>query len=253
MSPRNADGSAAGSTRRSRACSTIASSSWGPRCVELEVALAAFCGARHAISCASGTDALLLVLMAKGIGPGDAVFCPSFTFCATAEVAALLGATPVFCDVDDATFNHRPRQSAAGRSPPRKRHGLTPKAVIPVDLFGLPADHDAVAAIAAAEAPVHARRRRAGLRRHLSRAARSAHSARHRDQLFPGQAARVQNGLASRSQHLELRVVLELRHAARRDAREASTSPASRAATCAAGSAMKRNVTFLTFAADGLR
>src|SRR5829696_4576934 len=77
----------------------------GPEVQALEQDLAAFCGARHAISCASGTDALLLVLMAQGIGRGDAVFCPAFTFCATAEVVALLGATPVFVDIDETTFN----------------------------------------------------------------------------------------------------------------------------------------------------
>src|SRR5690349_22766515 len=77
----------------------------GPEVRALEADLAAFCGARHAISCASGTDALMLVLMARGIGPGDAVICPSFTFCATAEVAVLLGATPVFAEVDAETFN----------------------------------------------------------------------------------------------------------------------------------------------------
>src|SRR3979490_1097798 len=80
----------------------------GPEVRALEAALAAFCGARHAVSCASGTDALVLVLMAKGIGPGDAVICPSFTFTATAEVAALVGATPVFADVDAATINIDP-------------------------------------------------------------------------------------------------------------------------------------------------
>jgi len=80
----------------------------GPEVRALEAELARFCGARHAVSCASGTDALVLVLMAKGIGPGDAVICPSFTFCATAEVVALLGATPVFADVDEATFNIDP-------------------------------------------------------------------------------------------------------------------------------------------------
>ena len=80
----------------------------GPEVRELETALAAFCGARHAVTCASGTDALLMVLMAKGIGPGDAVICPSFTFCATAEVVALLGATPVFADVDAETLTSRP-------------------------------------------------------------------------------------------------------------------------------------------------
>src|SRR4051794_19496329 len=122
----------------------------GPEVRALEAALAAFCGARHAVSCASGTDALVLVLMAKGIGPGDAVLCPSFTFCATAEVVALLGATPVFADVDEATFNIDPGslERAIAKA---KRLGLKPKAVIPVDLFGLPADHDAIAAIAAAE------------------------------------------------------------------------------------------------------
>ena len=72
----------------------------GPEVRALEAELAEFCGARHAITCASGTDALMLVLMAQGIGPGDAVICPSFTFCATAEVVALVGATPVFADVD---------------------------------------------------------------------------------------------------------------------------------------------------------
>jgi dTDP-4-amino-4,6-dideoxygalactose transaminase len=96
------------------------------------------------------TDALVLVLMAKGIGPGDAVICPSFTFCATAEVVALLGATPVFADVDEATFNIDPGSLERAIAKAR-RLGLKPKAVIPVDLFGLPADHDAIAAIAAAE------------------------------------------------------------------------------------------------------
>jgi dTDP-4-amino-4,6-dideoxygalactose transaminase len=122
----------------------------GPEVRELEDALATFCGARHAVTCASGTDALVLVLMAKGIGPGDAVICPAFTFCATAEVVALLGATPVFCDVDEATFNIDPvsLDRAVAKA---KRLGLKPKAIIPVDLFGLPADHDALAAIAASE------------------------------------------------------------------------------------------------------
>jgi dTDP-4-amino-4,6-dideoxygalactose transaminase len=122
----------------------------GPEVRALEAELAQFCGARHAVSCASGTDALVMVLMAKRIGPGDAVICPSFTFCATAEVVALLGATPVFADVDEATFNIDP-QSLERAVAKAKRLGLKPKAVIPVDLFGLPADHDAIAAIAAAE------------------------------------------------------------------------------------------------------
>jgi dTDP-4-amino-4,6-dideoxygalactose transaminase len=122
----------------------------GPEVGAFEKDLAAFCGARHAISCSSGTDALLLVLMAKGVGPGDAVFCPSFTFCATAEVVALLGATPVFVDVDDKTFN-LDVASLSRAIPVVRRQGLQPKAVIPVDLFGQPADHDAIGRIASAE------------------------------------------------------------------------------------------------------
>src|SRR5664279_636969 len=77
----------------------------GPEVIQLEAELAEFSGAKHVVSCASGTDALLMVLMAKGVGRGDAVFCPSFTFCATGEAVALTGATPVFVDVDEATFN----------------------------------------------------------------------------------------------------------------------------------------------------
>jgi dTDP-4-amino-4,6-dideoxygalactose transaminase len=122
----------------------------GPEVTELEAALAAFSGARHVVTCASGTDALLMVLMAKGVGRGDAVLCPSFTFCATGEVVALTGATPVFVDVDAATFNIDPASLKNGIAVAKKR-GLKPKAVIPVDLFGQPADHDAIAAIAEAE------------------------------------------------------------------------------------------------------
>src|SRR5712672_109613 len=115
----------------------------GPEVRALEAALAAFCGARHAVSCASGTDALVLVLMAKGIGPGDAVICPSFTFTATAEVAALLGATPVFADIDEATFNIAP-DSAMRAVAAARAAGLKPRMIIPVDLFGLPADYTAI-------------------------------------------------------------------------------------------------------------
>ncbi len=77
----------------------------GPEVTALEKALAEFCGAKHVVTCASGTDALLMVLMAEGVGRGDAVLCPSFTFCATAEAVALTGATPVLVDVEEATFN----------------------------------------------------------------------------------------------------------------------------------------------------
>jgi dTDP-4-amino-4,6-dideoxygalactose transaminase len=122
----------------------------GPEVQSLETELAGFCGARHAVTCASGTDALALVLMAEGIGPGDAVICPSFTFCAPAEMVALLGATPVFADVEEATFNIAPASAAAAVASAR-RMGLRPRAIIAVDLFGLPADHDAIAALAAAE------------------------------------------------------------------------------------------------------
>jgi len=112
----------------------------GPEVQQLEAKLAEFCGARHCISCANGTDALALVLMAWGIKPGDAVYVPAFTFVATAEVVAWFGATPVFVDVLEDSFNMDPDsletaiEAAAGMS-------LTPKAVIPVDLFGQPADY----------------------------------------------------------------------------------------------------------------
>jgi dTDP-4-amino-4,6-dideoxygalactose transaminase len=122
----------------------------GPEVRTFEAELAAFCGAKHAVTCASGTDALVLALRARGIGPGDAVICPSFTFCATAEVAALVGATPVFVDVDEATFNIDAK-GITGAIEVAKGLGLKPKAVIPVDLFGLAADHAAVAAAAGAE------------------------------------------------------------------------------------------------------
>jgi dTDP-4-amino-4,6-dideoxygalactose transaminase len=122
----------------------------GPEVTQLESELAAYTGAKHVISCANGTDALVMVLMAKGIGPGDAVFCPSFTFCATASPAARTGATPIFVDVDVATFNMTADALMQGIATAKKL-GLTPKAVVPVDLFGQSADHDAIAKVAAAE------------------------------------------------------------------------------------------------------
>ena len=122
----------------------------GPEVTQLEAALAEFSGARHVVSCASGTDALLMVLMAKGVGRGDAVFCPSFTFCATGEAVALTGAVPVFVDVDEATFNIDAASLKRGIAT-AKRLGLKPVAVIPVDLFGQSADHDVIGAIAAEE------------------------------------------------------------------------------------------------------
>jgi dTDP-4-amino-4,6-dideoxygalactose transaminase len=119
----------------------------GPEVRAFESDLAAFCGARHAIGCASGTDALLLVLMAWEIKPGDAVICPSFTYHATAEMVALLGATPIIADVSPETFNLDPASCERGVAT-AKRLGLKPRAIIPVDLFGLPADHEAITAIA---------------------------------------------------------------------------------------------------------
>ena len=120
----------------------------GPEVRQLESTLAAFCGARHAIGCANGTDALALVLMAKGVKAGDAVFCPSFTFASTAEVVAWVGATPVFVDVHPDTFNMDPAslEAAIGTA---GAAGLTPTAVISVDLFGQPADYDAIEPICA--------------------------------------------------------------------------------------------------------
>jgi dTDP-4-amino-4,6-dideoxygalactose transaminase len=120
----------------------------GPEVAELEGELAAFCGARHAIACASGTDALALALMAKGIGPGDAVLVPAFTFVATAEPVAWLGAAPVFVDVLEGTFNLDPAGLEQGIRA-AAAEGLRPRAVIAVDLFGQPADYDAIAAICA--------------------------------------------------------------------------------------------------------
>jgi len=131
----------------------------GPEVRELETELATFTGVRHAIACSSGTDALLLALMAHGVGPGDAVFTTPFTFFATAEVISLLGATPVFVDVDPTTFNIDPdalrlairalTMGDAGKHPlPAGAQQLTPKGIIPVDIFGLPADYQAIQSVA---------------------------------------------------------------------------------------------------------
>lgn len=120
----------------------------GPEVYELESELAKFCGATHALGCANGTDALQLALMALGVGPGDAVFCPSFTFASTAEIVPPTGATPVMVDVCPATYNID--ASSLKRSIHHARSiGLRPAGVIPVDLFGLPADYDTLETIAA--------------------------------------------------------------------------------------------------------
>lgn len=120
----------------------------GPEVNELEKRLAKYAGAKHAISCASGTDALLIAMMAKGVGPGDAVLCPDFTYTATPETIALLGAVPIFVDVLPELYNIDPAAIEAGIGA-AKSSGLDPKAIIAVDLFGLPADYDAIRAVAA--------------------------------------------------------------------------------------------------------
>lgn len=136
----------------------------GPEVASLERELSRYVGVQHAISCASGTDALLMALMARGIGPGDAVLTTPFTFIATAEVISLLGATPVYVDIDPDTYNLDPNQLErciaalrgvdTGLHPLPRTVGvktLTPKAVIAVDLFGLPADYERLEGIAKRE------------------------------------------------------------------------------------------------------
>lgn len=119
----------------------------GPEVKALEDRLAAYVGVKYAVSCASGTDALLMALMAYQIGPGDAVLTTPFTFIATAEVISLLGATPVFVDIDPGTYNIDP-QKVYDTLRNMKGASLKPKAIIAVDLFGLAADYDALDAIA---------------------------------------------------------------------------------------------------------
>jgi len=133
----------------------------GPEIKELEKRLADFVGVKHAIGCASGTDALLMALMAFNIGPGDAIFTSPFTFIATAEVISLLGATPVFVDIDPITFNMDPAKLDQAVEALRANDSdihplpvtknplpLIPKGVIGVDIFGLPADYERIGAIA---------------------------------------------------------------------------------------------------------
>jgi dTDP-4-amino-4,6-dideoxygalactose transaminase len=123
----------------------------GPEVAELEGKLAKFCGAAHCVAVSSGTDALQIALMAEGIGRGDAVFLPAFTYTATAEVPLVLGATPVFVDVDPRTFQMDPAHLADRVAEVRGVGRLRPRALIGVDLFGQPADWPALRAIAAAE------------------------------------------------------------------------------------------------------
>ena len=123
----------------------------GPEVAELEERLAGYCGAAHCVGVSSGTDALQIAMMAEGIGPGDAVFLPAFTYTATAEVPLLLGATPVFVDVDPETFQIDPGHLAARVATVRAAGALRPRAVIGVDLFGQPADWPRLRAVAERE------------------------------------------------------------------------------------------------------
>ena len=123
----------------------------GPQVAELEKRLAEFAGVKHAITCANGTDALMIVLRAWDIGPGDAVFVPAFTFAASAEVVALVGASPVFVDVLEDTYNMDPASLEAAIGQVKREGKLKPRAVMPVDLFGQPADYRAIEPIVARE------------------------------------------------------------------------------------------------------
>jgi dTDP-4-amino-4,6-dideoxygalactose transaminase len=120
----------------------------GPEVQELEQKLADYVGVKHAITCANGTDALQLAMMVLNIEPGDAVFCPTFTFFATAEVIALAGATPVFVDSDEATFNICPKDLEKKIQQTIANGKLKPRAIISVDLFGLPANYFEIERIA---------------------------------------------------------------------------------------------------------
>ncbi len=130
--------------------SVVRSGQWilGPAVKEFEEKLAAFCGAKYALGCANGTDAVALPLMAWGVGEGDAVFCPSFTFAATAEIVPWVSATPVFVDVTAGTYGIDPQHLEKSIEAVKREGKLKPKAVIAVDLFGQPADYPALSAIA---------------------------------------------------------------------------------------------------------
>tara|TARA_B100001287_G_C22678248_1_gene528886 strand:+ start:78 stop:1178 length:1101 start_codon:yes stop_codon:yes gene_type:complete len=120
----------------------------GPEVYELEEQLSYYCGVKHSISCSSGTDALLIPLMAWGIGPGDAVFTTPFTYVATAEVISMVGATPIFVDVYEKTYNIDCEKLEDAIKNVLKEGILNPKAIIPVDLFGLPARYRLIDKIA---------------------------------------------------------------------------------------------------------
>ncbi len=131
----------------------VAGGQWimGPQVRALEEQLAEYAGVKHCVACANGTDALMIVLRAWNIGPGDAVFVPAFTFAASAEVVALVGATPVFVDVLEDTYNIDAHSLETEIATVRREGKLTPRAVMPVDLFGQPADYRAIEPIVAHE------------------------------------------------------------------------------------------------------
>ena len=116
----------------------------GPEVKQFESELANFGNAKHAISCANGTDALHIALLSWGIGPGDAVFCPSFTYCATAESIVNVGATPIFIDIDRATYNIDSTSLINAINEVKTAGELIPRAIIAVDLFGQSADYIAL-------------------------------------------------------------------------------------------------------------
>jgi UDP-2-acetamido-2-deoxy-ribo-hexuluronate aminotransferase len=142
-----------GDTLRARIDAVLAHCQFvlGPEVTELELRLAAYCGAAHCVSVSSGTDALQIAMMAEGIGRGHAVFLPAFTYTATAEVPLVLGATPVFVDVDPKTFQIDPADLKRRIDSIKAQGQLKPRALIGVDLFGQPADWPALRDIAAAE------------------------------------------------------------------------------------------------------
>ncbi|MBV9062318.1 MAG: DegT/DnrJ/EryC1/StrS aminotransferase family protein, partial [Alphaproteobacteria bacterium] len=123
----------------------------GPQVRALEEQLAQFAGVKHCVACANGTDALMIVLRAWNIGTGDAVFVPAFTFAASAEVVALVGATPIFVDVLEDTYNIDPRSLQDAIAMVKHEGKLTLRAVMPVDLFGQPADYQSLEAVVAKE------------------------------------------------------------------------------------------------------
>ena len=142
-----------GDTLNKSIAAAIEGGAWimGPQVAAFEAQLAEFAGVKHAIACANGTDALTIVLRAWNIGPGDAVFVPTFTFAATGEVVALAGASPVFVDVLEDTYNMDPASLEAAIALVKREGKLIPRAVIPVDLFGQPADYRALEPIAKRE------------------------------------------------------------------------------------------------------